>query len=128
MTLRSHTTREPAAKVESAAMSTLHNPRQGRTCRVQARLPDTWRIHPVVSVAHLTGTPRGVDPWQRVKEPPGRVIQSSDDVEDSEEYEIDMIVQRRVTKTKAQLPFCTLLASHEVNRDSLMRSISQITS
>lgn len=59
--------------------------------------PKTWRVHPVISVAHLYKPRQGTDPYGRKAAPPDPVM-----VEGEEHWEIERIVQRRVRWRKSK--------------------------
>lgn len=61
---------------------------------VELDLPPTWRVHPVVSITQLTLAPDGDDPFGRRPVPPGRVLEAGSE---DQQYELERIVQRRVT-------------------------------
>lgn len=61
--------------------------------------PPNFGIHPVISVAHLSPTPPGEDPFGRDAPPPGPVEESqsrsSDDDEPGEDYEVEAVVDHK---------------------------------
>jgi hypothetical protein len=59
-------------------------------------IPPTWRIHPVISVAHLKPAPE--DPFERDTPAPPDIIQ--DDTGEHEEYEIEQILDSRLVGRK----------------------------
>lgn len=62
-------------------------------------LPPNMGIHPVISVAHLSPTPPGNDPFDRETPPPGPVedsqASSSENQESGEEYEVEAVLNHR---------------------------------
>lgn len=60
----------------------------------------SMRIHPVISVAHLTAAPDGVDPFNRRAPPPGPVedSQSSSGDEQGDKYEVEAVVGHKKIK------------------------------
>jgi hypothetical protein len=65
--------------------------------------PPNMGIHPVISVAHLSPTPPGDDPFNRDTPPPGPVEDSqsgSSDSEPGEDYEVEAILQHKLVRGK----------------------------
>ncbi|GFG11394.1 hypothetical protein IFM61392_06891 [Aspergillus lentulus] len=60
-------------------------------------IPSTWKIHPVVSIAHLEQYPQGDDPFNRPAPDQPAPIQ----VEGQDEYEVERIVAKRTHVTKS---------------------------
>lgn len=56
-------------------------------------IPPTWRIHNVISVAHLSPGPDGPDPYNREQPEPERL-----QVDGEEQYKVEKIVQHRINK------------------------------
>lgn len=63
----------------------------------ELNLPTHWRIHKVISVAHLFRIPQGADPYGRRIPQPGRVIVQGDN-DDWVSYEIEQLLNRRVNR------------------------------
>ena len=64
-------------------------------------IPTTWKIHPVVSIAHLSPCPdNSADPFNRTQPPPGPLAYDTDDTTDAdgEVYELERIVDHRELK------------------------------
>ncbi|KAL1981340.1 hypothetical protein VTN96DRAFT_2781 [Rasamsonia emersonii] len=57
-------------------------------------IPATWRIHPVISVAHLEPAPKGPDPYGRTATEPGAVLDERFP-EDTDRYEVEVILDKR---------------------------------
>ncbi|KAI8662371.1 hypothetical protein NCS56_01040800 [Fusarium sp. Ph1] len=68
--------------------------------------PEHWRIHPVVSIAHLWKPAQGEDPYQRTIPPPAPV--AIDDEEVADHWEVERIVQQRI-RWKNKRPYRDLL-------------------
>jgi hypothetical protein len=64
--------------------------------------PPNMKIHPVISVAHLSPQPDGKDPFNRTRPPPGPVEaeQTDSGLEDGEEYEVERISNHRPDRNK----------------------------
>ncbi|KAK4181991.1 hypothetical protein QBC35DRAFT_421463, partial [Podospora australis] len=60
-------------------------------------LPESFGIHPVISVAQLTPSPKGSDPFGRELPPPGPVEDSQSDsgLEEGDRYETEIILDHR---------------------------------
>jgi hypothetical protein len=62
-------------------------------------LPPRWRIHPVISIAHLELAPPGEDPFNRpkpdVQEP---VEEREGDSDEWKSWELERLVDKRVVK------------------------------
>ncbi|KAK4158829.1 hypothetical protein QBC43DRAFT_195406, partial [Cladorrhinum sp. PSN259] len=60
-------------------------------------LPDSMNIYPVISVAHLSPHPKGEDPFDRTRVPPGPVeeSQSGSASSDGEAWEVERIVDHK---------------------------------
>ncbi|KAJ8106400.1 hypothetical protein ONZ43_g7077 [Nemania bipapillata] len=64
-------------------------------------LPETFGIHPVISVAHLSPGRQGEDPFHRTAPPPGPVEDDQPDPEEKgESFEIEIIMRHRINRTK----------------------------
>ncbi|EAQ84379.1 hypothetical protein CHGG_08393 [Chaetomium globosum CBS 148.51] len=68
----------------------------------ELKFPENMGIHPVISIAHLSPTPPGNDPFDRHPVPPGPVedSQASTDSAPGEDYEVEVILRHRVTRRK----------------------------
>jgi hypothetical protein len=62
-------------------------------------IPNTWRIHPVISVAHLKRAPDS-DPFERELQPIPDVIQ--DDTGEHEEWEVEEVLDSRALGKKTK--------------------------
>jgi hypothetical protein len=60
----------------------------------KVQLPSTWKIHPILSVAHLE--PHKADPYNRDQAPAPDVILDEDG--EHEEYEVEEILRSRLNK------------------------------
>jgi hypothetical protein len=58
-------------------------------------LPSTWKIHPVISIAHLER--HHPDPYDRQLAPLPDIIQDTDEDSPHEEWEIEDVLRSRVT-------------------------------
>jgi hypothetical protein len=68
--------------------------------------PEHWKVHPVVSVAHLWKPAQGEDPYQRTIPPPAPI--AIDDEEVADHWEVERIVQQRI-RWKNKMPYRDLL-------------------
>jgi hypothetical protein len=68
----------------------------------ELKFPDNMGIHPVISVAQLSPTPPGDDPFDRQPVPPGPVedSQASTDSAEGEDYEVEVILQHKLVRGK----------------------------
>ncbi|KAH6603966.1 hypothetical protein Trco_007412 [Trichoderma cornu-damae] len=57
------------------------------------KLPSKWRIHDVISVAHLYPSPANTDPYNRQQPPPEAIV-----VDGETHWEVDKLVQQRLNK------------------------------
>jgi hypothetical protein len=63
---------------------------------VELDFPATWRVHPVVSVAHVWKPAQGTDPFQRRVTAPGPVELVGGGNNQEAQYEVDRLVDRRI--------------------------------
>jgi hypothetical protein len=66
-------------------------------------IPLSWRIHPVISIAHLTPAPNpedNPDPFNRIQPPPGPLEYDTDDTSNAEGevYELERLVEHKKVK------------------------------
>jgi hypothetical protein len=61
-------------------------------------LPPRWKIHPVISIAHLVPAPDGDDPFERPVADPQEPIENEGDDDDWKSYELERVVDRRTTR------------------------------
>ena len=66
-------------------------------------IPPNSRIHPVISIAHLSPSADGEDPFQRLTSPPGPVRDDQPRADD--EYEVEAILKHRRDKRKGGLEY-----------------------
>lgn len=72
--------------------------RQGRLA-YELKLPSHWKIHPVISVAHLIPAPKGKDPYNRhIVEGREPVDGVEGDTDEWKSWELERIVDRRTVK------------------------------
>ncbi|OQD78469.1 hypothetical protein PENDEC_c001G07228 [Penicillium decumbens] len=66
-------------------------------------LPESWRIHPVISIAHLEPAPSGDDPWNRQSD---TVHTPTDDHRFPGEtrYDVEAILAKRVRPARGRAP------------------------
>ena len=76
-----------------------------RVSRLAYRLdiPSNSRIHPVISIAHLSPSADGEDPFQRLTPPPGPVRDDQPRADD--EYEVEAILKHCRDKRKGGLKY-----------------------
>ena len=65
--------------------------------------PPEMAIYPVISAAHLSPTPPGDNPFDRVVPPPGPVVDSqsgsgSDDPESGDDYEVEVVLNHKLVR------------------------------
>jgi hypothetical protein len=66
----------------------------------ELEIPEAWKIHPVISIAHLSPCPNDRDPFNRTQPPPGPLEYDADNTTDAdgEIYELERIVDHKEVK------------------------------
>ena len=69
----------------------------------ELNFPDTFRIHKVVSVAHLTPKPAAPDPFNRAIDPPGPVEMEGDQYD---LWETERVLKHRPNRSRTRWSYC----------------------
>ena len=88
-------------KLGQQLVDPLRIKRQVGKLAYELEIPKNWKIHPVISVAHLESvTIREYDPFHRDRPDHSRLVFVEGNTETSKSYEVEVIVGKRTSKDK----------------------------